>query len=263
GNPRPRRGRSPREGARVNALGFPSEGAAAARARLVGRRFPGVVGVNLGKNRDTPPEAAAEDYAAVLDLLWDVADYAVVNVSSPNTPGLRALQGRDALAGILRAVGEANARSARLHRGAPRPLLVKLAPDLDDRALDDALAGALDGGAAGLVVANTTVDHAALGPRAAHLPGGLSGRPLKPRASALTREIRRRLGGRLPIVGVGGIASAEDVVERLRAGASLVQMYTGFVYGGPALPGRILRDLSAYCDREGLRSLAEIVGQEP
>lgn len=260
GNPRPRVWRLPEEAALINAMGFPSDGAAAVRSRLVNRHLPGVVGVNLGKNKDTPAERAGEDYAAVLAALWDVADYAVVNVSSPNTPGLRDLQRREALVEILQAVDAANQRAARVHDRRPRPVLVKIAPDLDDQALDDALAGAIEGGAAGIIVSNTTIDRSLLRGPAPDYPGGLSGAPLRERATALTREVYRRAGDRLPIIGVGGIASAADVIERLRAGASLVQLYTGFVYGGPALPGQITRDLLAYIEREGLRSVEELVG---
>ncbi|MBX5445499.1 quinone-dependent dihydroorotate dehydrogenase [Sphaerobacter sp.] len=262
GNPSPRVWRLPQDRALINAMGFPSEGAAAVRARLVGRRFPGVVGINLGKNRDTPPECAARDYVDVLNALWDVANYVVVNVSSPNTPGLRDLQQRTALVEILRAVGEANARAAALHRRHPHPVLVKIAPDLDDAGLDDVLAGAIEGGAAGVVVCNTTVDRSGLQGPVPDVPGGLSGPPLRARATALVREVRRRAGDRLAIIGVGGISSAADVIERMRAGACLVQMYTAFVYGGPALPGAILRDLVTYLDREGLRSIEDLIGSE-
>lgn len=262
GNPPPRLWRLPEEEAVINALGFPSTGAAAVRARLAGRRFPGIIGVNLGKNLDTPPERAAEDYVKVLCALWDVAQYLVVNVSSPNTPGLRDLQQRAALVEILRAVHEANERAAKLHSGRPRPVLVKIAPDLDDAALEDALAGALEGQAAGMVISNTTIDRSALRGPVPDVPGGLSGRPLRARATAMVREVRRRVGDRLPIVGVGGIATAADVIERMQAGASVVQLYTAFTYAGPSLPGQIVRDLLAYVEREGLRSIEEIIGTD-
>lgn len=260
GNPKPRLWRLPKDQALINALGFPSAGVANVRSRLVGRRFRGVVGINLGKNRDTPAERAAQDYADVLEGLWDVAAYAVVNVSSPNTPGLRDLQQRAALVEILRAVDAANRRSARVHRGSPRPVLVKIAPDLDDHGLDEVLAGAIDGGAAGLVVANTTVDRSGLHGAVPNHPGGLSGAPLAARSTALIWKIRRRGVTQLPIISVGGVGSAIDVIERLRAGASLVQLYTAFTYGGPSLPGAIVRDLIAYVERDGLDSIEEIVG---
>ncbi len=260
GNPRPRLWRLPEERALVNALGFPSAGMAAMRARLAGRQFPGAIGVNLGKNRETPLERAAEDYLAVLAALWDVADYLVVNVSSPNTPGLRELQARSVLVELLRALGEENRRLARLRRLRPRPLLVKLAPDLDIAGLEQAIAAALEGGADGLVVANTSTDRRLLRRPAPDFLGGISGRPLRARATALTREAYRRAGGRLVIVGVGGIGSAEDAIERLRAGASLVQLYTALIYEGPGLPARILRGLLAYLEQEGLRSVEQLVG---
>lgn len=260
GNAPPRLWRLADEGALINALGFPSDGAASVRRRLVARRHPGVVGINLGKNRNTPLEVAAEDYVAVLEALWDVANYVAINVSSPNTPGLRDLQQRDAVAAILRAVQDANQRYARLHDSRPRPVLVKIAPDLDDQGLDDALAGAVDGGAGGVIVSNTTTDRSGLRRPAPDVPGGLSGRPLRERATDLVREVHRRCGDSLPIIGVGGISSAADVIERMQAGACLVQLYTAFIYDGPALPGRICRDLRGFIEREGLRSIEEIIG---
>lgn len=262
GNPKPRVWRIPDEHAVVNAMGFPSAGVETVKSRLFGRAFPGVSGINLGKNRVTPLERAAEDYVRVLDELWPFANYVTVNVSSPNTPGLRDLQGRDALSALVGEVQQANQRKAEIYRQPARPVLVKIAPDLDDAALDEVLAGTVDGGASGLIVSNTTIDRSALTDPHQHLPGGLSGSPLKAKANALVREVAKRLGepNRMPIIGVGGISTADDVIERMRSGASLVQIYTGFIYGGPGLPGRILRDLSAYCDREGLSSISEIVG---
>ncbi len=260
GNAPPRLWRFPEEGALINALGFPSQGSASMRQHLVTQGHDGVIGINLGKNRSTPAEQAAADYAAVLETLWDVADYVTINVSSPNTPGLRDLQRRDALGAIIRAVDEQNRSSAHLHRGTPRPLLVKIAPDLDDAALDDVLAGITDGDANGIIVANTSIDHSLLGRDVTHLPGGLSGRPIRALATTMLRKVYRLVGASLPIVGVGGIESAGDVIERMRAGASLVQLYTAFIYGGPALPGAILRGLSDYAEREGVKSITEIVG---
>ncbi len=262
GNPPPRLWRFPDDGALINALGFPSQGAAAVRQRLVGRQFPGVIGINLGKNKLTPARDAAEDYVSVVETLWDVADYFTLNVSSPNTPGLRDLQRRDALLSILRPVMEQNDRSARLLGGHERPVLVKIAPDLTDEALDEVLAGTIEGEASGIIVANTSTDHCLLRGNAGHLPGGLSGRPIGALALGMVRKVRQQVGDSLPIVGVGGIENAADVIERMRAGASLVQLYTAFVYGGPALPGVIVRDLLDYVEREGLRSIEEIVGAE-
>jgi len=243
GNPRPRVWRLREQAAIVNRLGFPSLGATAVRRRLAGRRFPGIVGVNLSKNRETPASRAAEDCAAVLRTLADAADYAVLNVSSPNTPGLRDLQRRDALIDILQAMEAVRPRI---------PILLKISPDVTDRELDEVLSGALEGGAVGVVVANTTSG----GGR----EGGLSGPPIRARATALVRQVRRRCGPSLPIIGVGGISRVEDVVERLKAGACLVQLYTAFVYAGPGLPGRLVRGLREFMDREGVRRVEDLVG---
>ncbi|NUN49733.1 MAG: quinone-dependent dihydroorotate dehydrogenase [Candidatus Brocadiae bacterium] len=258
GNDRPRVWRLPEAAALLNALGFPSNGAAAVEKRLAGRTFAGVVGVNLGKNKETPAEEAAKDYAAVLDRLWNCMDYAVVNVSSPNTPGLRALQSRAAILDIFSALRVVNRSGGRAR--APRPLLLKISPDLTDDQLDDALAAALEASAAGVVVANTTLDRSSLADPLPGRPGGLSGAPLREKSLALLRKVRQRVGRRLPIIGVGGIATAEDVIQRMKAGACLVQLYTAFVYAGPGLPGQIVRGLSEYVRREGLKSLEEIVG---
>lgn len=260
GNPRPRLWRIPEAGALVNALGFPSAGAAAVRARLVGRFFPGPLGINLGRNSQTPNERALDDYCAVLAALWDVADYVAVNVSSPNTPGLRALQQRTALAELVRVLQAENQRLAALHRLRPRPILVKLAPDLSDADLEDALVGIMDGGADGVIIANTSLDRTLVPSWPAGGRGGISGTPLRDRALALTGRVYQRTNGRLPIIGVGGIASGADVLERLRAGASLVQLYTGFIYGGPAVPARILADILAYLERERIHSVEQLIG---
>jgi dihydroorotate dehydrogenase len=179
-----------------------------------------------------------------LKAVAGAADYAVLNVSSPNTPGLRDLQRREALADLLAAMKAASPRT---------PLLVKLSPDIGDRDLDEALRAIADARAAGVVVCNTTTS----GGRG----GGLSGPPLKARAVALTRKIHRRCT--LPIIGVGGVGSVADVVERIKAGASLVQLYTAFVYEGPGLPGRLARGLLEYMDREGVRRIEDLVGVTP
>lgn len=245
GNPAPRVWRLKEQAALINRLGFPSAGASAVARRLKNRKVRGVVGVNLSANRDTPPSRAPEDCASALAGLADVADYAVLNVSSPNTPGLRDLQRRGALAGILAAM-----KSVR----PALPLLVKLSPDVTDRELDEALMGIHEAKGDGVVVSNTTTS----GGRG----GGLSGPPLRARATALTRKIFKRCGKSLPIIGVGGIGSVEDVVERLKAGACLVQLYTAFVYEGPALPGRLARGLSAFLEREGVRRLDDLIGAD-
>jgi dihydroorotate dehydrogenase len=252
GNPKPRVFRLPEDHALVNRFGFPSRGAAWLERRLVARaarRRPGgvILGVNIGKNKDTPLEGAAEDYVALLERFAPLADYLVVNVSSPNTVGLRRLQARDALEALLRALAVARTRAV-ADLGRPVPLLVKLAPDLDDGELDEAVGAILDTGMDGVVATNTTLARDGLrsGPAAgaAGEQGGLSGAPLAARSTAVVRAIHDRTGGRLPIVGVGGIAGSDDVRAKLDAGATLVQIYTGLIYEGPGLVRRIVRSLS-------------------
>jgi len=257
GNGKPRVWRLPEAAALINSLGFPSNGATAVERRLAGKRFNGILGINLGKNKDTPAEKAPEDYAAVFDALKDEMRYAVVNVSSPNTPGLRSLQSRRALLDILAAVDAVNRKLAK-----PRPVLVKLAPDLDDAQLDEALAGALEGGASGLVISNTTLDRSLLKDQFPDRPGGLSGAPLRDKSLAMLRKVRGKVGKRLPLIGVGGIATAGDAIARMKAGASLVQLYTSFVYGGPGLPGQVVRGIYEFVKTEKLRSVEDIIGAQ-
>jgi dihydroorotate dehydrogenase len=242
-------------------MGFNNDGMDACAERLAALRpsdRPGLVGVNVGRNKDTPNERAEEDYLRCIDRLHPWADYLVVNISSPNTPGLRELQGRAALERLL---GACAARARGLPR--PRPLLVKLAPDLSDEALDQAVDVALAAGAAGVVATNTTLDRSGVAghPRAAE-EGGLSGAPLERRATEAVRRVYLRARGRLDVVGVGGVFSAEDAYRKIRAGASLVQVYTGFVYGGPRSPARILRGLADLLRRDGFRSVGEALGAD-
>jgi dihydroorotate dehydrogenase len=241
GNPRPRIFRLTEHGALINRMGFPSHGASAVRARLAGvaQRMPGgaVLGVNLGKNATTPLEEAAQDYVTVLDALHDRAHYAVVNVSSPNTKGLRDLQERRALEDLLRRV--VVRRDGLARAGRRLPLLVKVAPDLDEAGLSAAVEAALAAGVDGMVATNTTLSRDGVSGTHAAETGGLSGAPLRSRATDVVRFLARELAGRLPIVGAGGIASPEDALEKLDAGAALVQLYTGFIYAGPTLPARI------------------------
>lgn len=248
GNPRPRMFRLPADRAIVNRMGFSSHGAEVVARRLAAWRARGAwpdvpVGINLGKTADVPLERAAGDYLASLELLREHADYLVVNVSSPNTPGLRDLQDPGRLAELLHALVEASGST---------PLLVKLSPDLSDRALAASAVLAEGSGAAGLVAVNTTVSRAGLrvDPRQA---GGLSGRPLAPRARSALQALRG--ASRLPVVSVGGIESADEAIRRLEAGADLLQIYTGLVYHGPALVRRILRGILDEMERRELRHL--------
>lgn len=239
GNPTPRLFRLPQDGALLNRMGFNNDGAAAVAARLRGPRPAGlIVGGNIGKNKDTPNEQAAHDYVACVEALHAVVDYFVVNVSSPNTPGLRQLQEREPLIRLLQQVQERNATLP-----SPRPLLLKIAPDLTDAQLDDILLIARETQLSGLVATNTTISRDGLQTDASHVQslgaGGLSGRPLRQRATEVVRYLHQHSNGALPIIGVGGIHSPEDAKEKLAAGASLVQLYTGFVYEGPGLIKRI------------------------
>ena len=243
GNPVPRLFRLPQDEALVNRMGFNNEGAAAAAQRLRQRRNGQlIIGGNIGKNKDTPNEQAAQDYMTCVDALHEVVDYFVVNVSSPNTPGLRQLQEREPLIQLLQQVQERNQSLPQ-----PRPLLLKIAPDLTDSQLDDILLIARETNLSGLVATNTTISRAELRTGADHVTslgaGGLSGRPLRKRATEVIRYLHQRAGDALPIIGAGGIHSPQDAQEKLAAGAALVQLYTGFIYEGPALVGRINRAL--------------------
>jgi dihydroorotate dehydrogenase len=268
GNPPPRLFRLPAEHGLLNRLGFNNHGAAAVardlRARLHLHRPDIPLGINLGKSRVTPLERAVDDYRTSLSLLFDCADYVVVNVSSPNTPGLRDLQGEAQLAPLLEVL-QVDVRRLSAERGvAPRPLLVKVAPDLSDDGLRAVTDVALSCGIAGLIATNTTVDRTLLpaGHPLAAEAGGISGAPLRERATAVIRRLYRLSGGRLPIVGVGGIFSADDAYAKIRAGASLVQLYTGFVYEGPGLPRRICRGLRERLVRDRCASVADAVGSD-
>ncbi len=241
GNPRPRIFRLVEDRAVINRMGFPGKGAefVAARLRSRFRRPPSVVlGVNLGKNKDTPLEAAAGDYLSLLRTFSPLADYLAINVSSPNTVGLRRLQGREMLEGLLAAI----AAERKLMAEKP-PVLVKLAPDLSDEELDDALGAILGAGMDGVIATNTTLERDNLRSRHAGESGGLSGAPLRVRSEAALRRVVRSVGGRLPVVSAGGIMTPEDAKVRLDAGAALVQVYTGLVYAGPGLIKQILLNL--------------------
>ena len=243
GNPSPRLFRLPQDEALVNRMGFNNDGAAVVAARLARRQNRQlIIGGNIGKNKDTPNERAAEDYVACFDALAEVVDYFVVNVSSPNTPNLRQLQEKKPLIELLQQVQQRN-----LSRATPRPLLLKIAPDLTDSQLDDILEIARETQLSGLVATNTTISREGLGTDAAYVAslgaGGLSGRPLRARATEVIRYLHQKSDGGLPIIGSGGIHSPADAREKLAAGASLIQLYTGFIYEGPALVSQINRGL--------------------
>ncbi|HTT71747.1 MAG TPA: quinone-dependent dihydroorotate dehydrogenase [Anaeromyxobacteraceae bacterium] len=262
GNPRPRLFRLESERALLNRMGFNNAGAQACARRLAALARsdrPGVLGVNVGKNKATPNEQAKEDYLACLGALGGLADYLVLNVSSPNTPGLRELQREEALHDLLAACCE-KARSL----SPPRPLLVKLAPDLSERGLDEAVEVALAVGASGLVATNTTLERpgGVKRHRVALEEGGLSGAPLAGLALRALRRIYTRTGKRIPIVGVGGVMSAEDAYARIRAGATLVQTYTGYIYGGPCFPARVQKKLEEMLKHDGFSNICDAVGAD-
>lgn len=259
GNPPPRLFRLPADEALLNRMGFNNPGAAAVARTLAAHPAETILGVNVGKSKVVPLEEATADYLASVDLLLPYARYLVVNVSSPNTPGLRALQDAGPLRELLEAVvGRVRERSSAV------PVLVKLAPDLGDEQLEEAVGIAATSGAAGIVAVNTTISRAGLrtprGEVEAMGAGGISGRPLRARADEVVSRVYAATSGRLPIIGVGGIRTAEDAWERIRAGASLLQLYTAFVYGGPGTAASINRGLLRRMRREGIRSMDELVG---
>jgi len=257
GNARPRLFRLPEHHALINRMGFNNQGVEVCGERLsrLPRAGRGIVGVNVGKNKDTPNERAVDDYLAAIDGLHSWADYLVVNLSSPNTPGLRELQERAPLERLL---------GACVDRARPlgKPLLVKLAPDLSPEALDEAVDVVVGCGASGIIATNTTVQRpgAVAGHLRAKEAGGLSGAPLAPLALASLRRAFVRAAGRVPIIGVGGIMDASDAYARIRAGASLVQVYTGLVFAGPAMPRRVLEELPALMKRDGYATIEEAQG---
>jgi dihydroorotate dehydrogenase len=255
GNPLPRLFRLPEHGALINRLGFNNAGAEAAAAHLRAATWrPGPLGVNVGKNGATPLERASDDYLACVSALAPHADYLVVNASSPNTPGLRQLQEPERLAALLRAVRR------RMEEVAPgRPLFLKVAPDLAAEAVEAIVDVALEARVSGVIATNTTITRPFAHPLAGE-QGGLSGRPLRGLATETLRCAARRANGRLALWGVGGVATAEDVYERLRAGASLVQVYTAFIYEGPGLVRGLLKGLEELLRRDGVRRLSDVIG---
>ena len=251
GNPRPRLFRLSEDRAIINRMGFNNDGLEAFAARLERRPRDAVIGANLGANKDTGDKAA--DYVAGLIRLKGLADYVTVNVSSPNTPGLRDLQGRAALDDLLGRLAEARG-------GDPAPVFLKIAPDLDGAGIGLIVEAALDHGIDALIVSNTTLDRpATLRSPAAGEAGGLSGAPLQSRAMAALRAAAEASAGRLPLIAVGGIDSGAEAYARIRAGASAVQIYSALVFEGPGLVGRIKRDLAARLRVDGFSTVNEAV----
>jgi len=263
GNPRPRQFRLTEDAAVINRNGFNNDGWEAVSARLAalraGRTLPGPLGVNVGINKDC--DDPDRDYGLMVERAAAVADYVTVNVSSPNTPGLRDLQAADRLAGLIAAAQAGRARAGLAQAGRPVPLVVKLAPDLDPSALGPIVEAAVAGGVAGLILSNTTLARPpTLASRHRAEAGGLSGAPLFAPSTAMLRRVARLAAGRLVLIGAGGVASGADAYAKLRAGASLVQLYSAMAYAGPALPARILGELAALLARDGLARVEDAVG---
>lgn len=242
GNPKPRLFRLPQDNALINRMGFNNQGVEEAVARLRKRTSKVIVGGNIGKNKVTPNEQAADDYLLCFHQLFDVVDYFVVNVSSPNTPNLRALQEKEPLKALLSQLQQAN-----LAKQQPKPILLKIAPDLTNSQLDDVVEIVDETGIAGIIATNTTISREKLHTPAREVEaigaGGLSGKVLTSRSTEVIRYLHSKTNGKVPIVGVGGVFTAADAQEKLEAGASLVQVYTGFVYEGPGIVKQILKGL--------------------
>ncbi|TAE20949.1 MAG: quinone-dependent dihydroorotate dehydrogenase [Cytophagales bacterium] len=243
GNPKPRLFRLKADGGLINRMGFNNKGAGPATSRLssLGKSRV-IVGGNIGKNKDTPNEQALTDYLLCFSELFDVVDYFVVNVSSPNTPGLRDLQEREPLTRLLQALQTEN-----WSRQTPKPILLKIAPDLTNSQLDDIVAIVAETQIAGVIATNTTISREGLRTNSQTVTdmgaGGVSGRPVRNRSTEVIRYLHQQSGGAFPIIGVGGIFTADDAREKLEAGASLVQVYTGFIYEGPGMAKRICKGL--------------------
>lgn len=255
GNPRPRMVRLPEDGAIVNRMGFNNRGMDYAAERLAKRKGGGILGVNIGANKTSADRVG--DYRLAYDKLAPLADYVAINVSSPNTPDLRRLQEREELHRLLSALAEARAVT-------PKPLLLKIAPDIDDAGLDDIAEETTAAGLDGLIVTNTTVAREGLNLNSPHAaePGGLSGRPLFAPSNRVLAGMRTRLGRKPVLIGVGGISSGEDAYAKFRAGADLVQVYTALVFQGIGLLGRIKRDLLSCLERDGIASISEATGKD-
>jgi dihydroorotate dehydrogenase len=264
GNPRPRLFRLKRDQALINRMGFNNDGAARVSARLRKGRAACTLGVNIGRSKVVSNDEAIADYLTSLELLWETASYVTVNVSSPNTPGLRSLQGAEQLGPLLSSVRERLAELAAEADRPPPPVVLKVAPDLDGSAIDD-LCGILSQGTVDAVIcSNTTIERTGLVTPPATVEsmgaGGLSGRPLRKRTLEVIRAFRRRLGDDFPIIGSGGIFDAESAWNAVTAGASLVQIYTGFIYRGPGIVREINRGLLARLREAGLSNIREAVG---
>ena len=259
GNPKPRIFRLTGDNAIINRLGFNNEGHDAALNRLQARsNRGGIVGVNIGANKDSTDFVA--DYEAGIDAFYDVASYFTANISSPNTPGLRNLQAGEALQVLLNRIFEKVAANAE-RTGKTVPVFLKIAPDLETEEIDEISSVVRASELSALIVSNTTLDRGMLKYKThAEEAGGLSGQPLFEKSTRVLAQMYRHLGDKIPLIGVGGVSSAENAIAKIEAGASLVQLYTGMVYAGPSLPAKIVRGLSRHLDQTGHANIGELVG---
>jgi dihydroorotate dehydrogenase len=260
GNPKPRLFRLPGDEALLNRMGFNNAGSAALRERLLKTKPECVLGINIGKSKVVPLEEAADDYAESLRRVHEFADYLVVNVSSPNTPGLRELQGAQHLVELLQRLTTLNEELGEESSGR-RPLLLKISPDLSEEAIREVVGVAVDGGIDGIIATNTTISRQGLSTPVDELgAGGISGRPLSQRSVEVVAQVYRASRGKVPIIGVGGVFDAADAAAMIRAGASLVQIWTGFVYRGPRVVGEILGGLLELMDEAGIEHVSDWIG---
>ncbi len=267
GNPKPRLFRLPKDKAIINRMGFNNDGADGAAARLArtARSSPDdVLGVNIGKTKVVPVEEADQDYLFSFERLFAYADYFTVNVSSPNTPGLRKLQNKEPLMRLLSSILELNQRLAADHEVDPKPVLLKIAPDVTDEQLADIISILREIDMAGIIATNTTLSRADLKTSDSEVEsigaGGLSGAPLTVRSRQVVKQLHDELKGQVPIIGVGGVMSGEDAWQMILSGASLVQVYTGFIYGGPGMVRDMNRHIASKLKSRGFKSVAEAVG---
>lgn len=254
GNPKPRMFRIPESRALINRLGFNNLGAAALVENLKKSKRGCIVGVNIGKNKDVPNEDAVENYLRTFEFVHDIADYVTVNVSSPNTPGLRDLQNTKSLDELVAAIQSKNGELG------AKPILVKIAPDLADDDIDEITDVCIANKCAGIIATNTTISRNGIVSPIANEAGGLSGGPLQKRSNEVISRIFRRANGKLAVVGVGGVFDANDAFEKIAAGASLVQAYTGFVYGGPTFAADVNQGLARLLNAKGFSTVSEAVG---
>ncbi|MFY0544370.1 quinone-dependent dihydroorotate dehydrogenase [Brevibacillus sp. H7] len=261
GNPRPRLFRLQEHEAIINRMGFNNYGAYAASQNLVDYAYADIpIGINIGKNKATPNEEAASDYLKCMETLYRYGHYFVVNISSPNTPNLRDLQETESLRSLFREI-RAKASEMELRGVKAKPILLKVAPDMTDEQMRDVVQAAVDEGAAGIIATNTTLSRdEVLGHPHADEAGGLSGKPLRERSTAWVKEIYQEVGDKVPIIGVGGIFTGEDAYRKIRAGASLVQVYTGMAYQGPGIAKMINKKLVKLLVQDGFTHIEQAVG---